>query len=510
MITSRAIFAVAAGLLACTPGCREGWQWPGQAKESVAQGQAGDGPETSAAYRDTIAEHVWIEGLRRMRVAGYGLVVGLGTGGSADCPRKVRSRLLQEMHKRPEFFRAGSRSNPITPGMMIDDPDTAVVSVQGEIPAGAVGGSPFDVSVSALPGTQTTSLRGGWLYTCDLNVYRMLTPTAGLAGKVLARASGPVFLNPFSDRPDAATRSTERVGRIVGGGMVATDRRLRLVLMRPSYSRVRAIAARINARFGGARQIADPTSPSFVQLTVPDKYASDPKRFIVLVQHLYLPQHAGFSGLRTQELATELVKPDAPYEDIALAWEGIGRTVLPTISKLYSHQSRAVRYCAALTGLRLGDDVAIEVVAQQARDAGSPYRFDAIAALGQAGDMSRAARPLRALLDHEDVNVRVAAYQALLERNDREIVTRQVGRDNYALDLVPSTAENLIYVKRNESRRIVVFGSGVRCRPPLFYRHPSGEITINAYQGDEALTPEAASIHWRFIRWTRVKCRRWP
>ena len=492
--THRVIIALAAGLLACTPGCQDKWNWFGKDAQAgkdapdAADTETGDEAAPSAAFRDTIAQQVWIEGLRRMRVVGYGLVVGLGTGGSADCPRDVRSRLLHELHRRPEFHRAGSPTNPITPEMMIDDPDTAMVMVEGEIPAGAVAGSDFDVSVAALPGTQTTSLRGGWLYACDLSVYRMLTETAGVTGKRLARAQGPVLLNPFSDRPDAATRSSERNGRIVGGGIVATDRRIRLVLFRPSYSRARAIATRINARFGTSGKIADPTSPSFIQLTVPDRYARDPKRFIALVQHLYLRPQAGFSDLRTRQLAEEMVEPDAPYEDIAWAWEGIGRTVLPTISKLYSHEGRAVGYYAALAGLRLGDDVAIEVVAEQARDARSPYRFDAIAALGRAYNLPRAARPLRALLSDADPAVRVAAYEALIRRGDPEIATRRIGRDNFALDLVPSTAANLIYVKRSESRRMAVFGSGVRCQPPLFYRHPSGEVTVSAYEEDSGVT----------------------
>ena len=178
MRTGRVMIALAAGFLACTPGCRDKWNWFGQKAQTskdtpdATDTETGDEAPPSAVFRDTIAQHVWVEGLRRMLVMGYGLVVRLGTGGSADCPRDVRSRLLHELHRRPEFHRAGSATNPITPEMMIDDPDTAVVVVEGEIPAGAVVGSDFDVSVAALPGTQTTSLRGGWLYACDLSVYR--------------------------------------------------------------------------------------------------------------------------------------------------------------------------------------------------------------------------------------------------------------------------------------------------------------------------------------------------
>ncbi|MCH7814885.1 MAG: flagellar basal body P-ring protein FlgI, partial [Planctomycetes bacterium] len=418
----------------------------------------------------------------------YGLVVDLGDRGSSDCPRAVRDKLLKELHRRPEFHRAGSKDNPITPTMMIEDPDTAVVLVQGEIPAGAPSGTSFDLSVSAIPGTQTTSLRSGYLYHCDLTVYRMLSAEAGIPGKVLARAEGPVFLNPFSDKPDAATRSNERSGMILGGGMVTTDRRLRLVLARPSYGTARALAAAINNRFPGRTKTADPISPSYIPLTLPREYYSDPLHFLGLVQHLYTTHRPGFADQRIRALTEEIVRPAALYEDIALAWEGLGRRVIPEISKLFTHHHPSVRFYAARTALRLGDDVAVEVMADLVADDRSPHRFDAITALGQADDQPRAAGPLLALLDDDDPTLRTAAYEALLECGHPAIATTRIGRGNFSLDLVPSRGENLIYAKRTGSRRIAVFGSPVRFLPPLFYRHPNGEITVNADETDAEMT----------------------
>jgi len=487
---SRTRFAPAAALLTFLVGCEGDWKWPWPDQQSSKPAAASETASTGLpqALRDTIGEQVWVEGLRTMRVVGYGLVVGLGDRGSTDCPREVRERLLKDLYLRPEFRRAGSGSNQPTPEMMIEDPDTAVVVIQGEIPAGATSGARFDVEVSALPGTQTTSLRGGWLYACELDIYRMMSPQTAITGQALGRAEGPVFLNPFSEKADAATRTTERIGRVVGGGVVTQDRRVRLVLMRPSYGSARRVADVINGRFHGSHKIAEPLSPSYVQLEVPRDYAADPKYFIDLVQHLYLSQAPGTTDLKTRQLADEIVKPEAPYVDIALAWEGIGKGCLPTVSKLYSHQVRAVRYHAARTGLRLGDDAAVEVVAEQASDENSPYRLGAIAALGRADTISRAARPLLALLDDADPDVRIAAYEALVERDDPEIETRRLGRGNFTVDLVPSRGENLIYARRNEERRIALLGDGIRLDAPLFYRHPSGELTLNAFESDQEVT----------------------
>lgn len=473
---------------ACVPGCSD-WTWDqdGPPKRGPTE-TIRVHPAESAALRGTIGECSWVEGMRRMRVRGYGIVVGLGKNGSVECPRPVRNALLGEMYKRPEFAQVRSERGALTPERMLADPDTSVVLVEGEVPAAAVVGSRFDVTVSALPGTQTTSLRGGRLFSCDLRIFQNISPTASLSGQTLARAAGPVFLNPFSQRPGAATRSAGRIGTILSGAVVTTDRRIRLVMTNPSYSRVRAVSAQINTRFPASKKVADPVSPSFVKLTVPLEYSDDAGHFLDVIRHIHLSRQAGYTAMRTRELAEEIQRPDALYADIALAWESMGRTVLPTVQKLYGHQNQDVRYYAALAGVRLGDTVAVETIAERARDSRNAQRFDAIETLGKAHSFHRAARHLRTLLDDDDAAVRVAAYQALLEHRDSSIDARQIGQDNFVLDLVPSSGDSLIHVQRSGTRRIAVFGDKLRLRTPLFYAHPSGELTLNAYEGDDAVT----------------------
>jgi len=489
------LLALTISVAACAPGCDD-WAWDlGHPRSKVSPEASDLTRPTSAALRDTIGEYTTIEGMRKMHLRGYGVVVGLGDKGSTECPRAVRDQLLKDMYKRPQFLRAGSGSGALTPERMLDDQDTAIVLVEGEVPAAAVAGSRFEVMVSALPGTETTSLRGGRLFTCDLEIYRMLTANAGITGKSLARAAGPVFLNPFADRPDAATRAAGRIGRVIGGGVVTTDRRIRLVAFVPSYSKVRQIASRLNTRFPDPQKLADPTSPSYVQLRMPGKYADDPKHFLDVVRHLYLPQRAGFEATRARQLAEEIVGKNPPYEDIALAWEGIGRTILPTVQELYSHANPEVSYYAALAGLRLEDSLAVETVARHAGDPQSVHRFEAIRALGKARTLPRAARPLRSLLDDAEPDVRIAAYEALLDRGDTIVASHPVGSDNFILDLVPSSGEDLVYAKRTGQRRIAVFGDNLRLQPPLFYAHPSGELTLNSYDGTATITVFHKSPH---------------
>jgi flagellar basal body P-ring protein FlgI len=226
----------------------------------------------SLAYRDTIAEQGWIEGLRLMRVRGYGIVAGLGTRGSRECPQRIRNLLIQEMYKHEEFSAIGLKAAPITPGEYIDDPDTAVVTVEGEIPAAAPAGTTFDVIVRALPGTQTVSLEGGRLYTASMQMYRDSPSGGSVEGKTLAQAAGAIFINPFRDDTSEEAASIDRKDReatIIGGGVSTESRRLRFVLSRPSYQLAERISHTNNARYPSSRKEAEATSPTNEDLRVP-------------------------------------------------------------------------------------------------------------------------------------------------------------------------------------------------------------------------------------------------
>ncbi len=445
--------------------------------------------DQSPAVRDTVGINVQIEGMRRMRVRGYGLVVGLGENGSSDCPRQVREQLIQEILKRPEIALSPDGVRNIDPERLIDDAATAVVVVQGEIPAAAPSGTRFDVTVEAIAGSQTRSLEGGRLFTCDLRVFRDVSPGASLSGQVLATADGPVFLNPFGgEGEDVATTVSLRRGYILGGGKSSTDRRLALVLTSPSYQRAIAITERINARFPERDKIADAISHSKISLRLPKAYEDDPRHFLALVEHLFIPTRTGFADERTVELIDELKKPDSLHTDIALALEGIGKGVIPKLTPLYSDERSHVHFYAALAGLRLGDDAALHVMQMHALDPKSKYRLEAIEALGGAGKIGRAALPLRRCLSDDDPFVQVAAYEGLRKRYDPTLRSTVVGGDNFVLDDVEADGEPLVYAKRAKDQRIALIGGPLRFTPPVFYRQADGLLTVTAGEGDQNIT----------------------
>lgn len=499
LVARNAVLTLLTAVLLAATGCVDGklnvWEifkpefWGKEGPNSKVQPSSAVSPMVnSLAVRSTVASYAYFEGMRMMRVRGYGLVAGLGDRGSKECPRQVRDRLVQEIIKKRGVGVPGALGPQRSPEEIVDSQDTAVVLVQGEIPSAATRGTRFDIQIRALEGTQTTSLEGGTLYTCDLHYFRADSDRTLLEGDTLATAQGPIFINPFADEPGSATQVNPRRGLIVGGGKVLVSRKIRLDLVSPSYQLVRRIARRINDRFSPGPKVADPLSPGRIQIAVPPGYVGREDHFLQLVRHLYVPEEAGFAERRTRQLAKEILDPQSPHNDIGLAWESIGRTVIPAVRKLYGDRRAHVNYFAARTGLRLGDVMAVDVLADHARNTRSPYRMEAIHELGRATHLTSAAGVLRELLSDTTPQVRVLAYEMLRKSGDEAIRTYVCGKSNFALDVIDAAGEFLIYCKRTEQQRIALFGKDLTCTPPLFYAHHKGDITISSNESDKQLT----------------------
>ncbi|MCH8149122.1 MAG: flagellar basal body P-ring protein FlgI [Planctomycetes bacterium] len=441
----------------------------------------------SVAIRDTIGAYTYYDGLTPQRVSGFGLVVGLGRNGSRDCPRDIYSQLVQTLYKRQRTAIGVVGEVSSSPEDLIDSLDTAVVVVRGELPAAAGLGKTFEVSVIALPGTQTKSLRGGRLLPTDLTRVRRVAAGRSVTGKTLARAAGPLLLNPFAQEKELVRRADLR-GTIVGGGLVVNERHTRLVLMSPSYPRVRGIRDRINEHFSGPSIVADATSPSFIELRCPKAYRDDVAHFLGLIRGLYLKRNPQLDALRARKLGAELLDPAAPHERIALCFEGLGVTALPVLRELYAHPSGHVAFYAAAAGLRLEDHLAGDVMAMIAGRAGDEFRFRAIRALARAEGMANTTHALRRLLGDDDARVCVAAYDALVKRRDDAVDSYLLGSGNFVLDLIPGAGKRLVYVRRTGQRRIALFGGDLHCTTPVFYRAADGTLTITAQAEDDQLT----------------------
>jgi len=443
--------------------------------------------------RTTIGSMTTIQGYRPRLISGFGLVVGLKGTGSPDVPPGLRQRLLNEMAAKG-FGRESMGYGHLSPTEVLNSEDTAVVVVEGIIPPGAFKGSSFDVMVSAMPQTQTSSLVGGRLYTTEL---RVRGAQMGPASRPIATAGGDLFVNPFaSDEGDPTMRVDDpRFAQVLGGGFVVDDLPLGLVLNQPSYARSRMIADRINGRFpqatGDREPLAVAKSDQYIDLNVLKRFEGDPKRMIELVSALFLNPTDRFNQSRALAMAEMLDEP-ANHEHaakIALVWEAMGKQVLPIIRPYYEDGHFVKRMAALEAGARLGDLNAAEPLNRIAR-AGEPgYAERATAFLGklivERPDNFRLAVMLRELLDSDDAIVRLTAFDALATIDDAA-VTRRHFEDRLELALVRSD-KPMIYVTRQASPRVVVFDQSLGFRPPVLYAHEPNDNLMLRWEANEPL-----------------------
>lgn len=486
---------VGAGLLATVlaAGCSD---WMGQSKKPTSR-PAGTTDsvstasplEAAVALQGTIGASTYVEGNRLLPVRGYGLVVGLGGKGSRNCPPSVRDYLRKEIARQRMTGSSGD-TDSVSPEGLMNSLDTAVVIVDAEVPAAAAKHRAFDVRVQAMdPDTQ--SIGGGILLPCDLKIYREVGPAEVIEGRTHARAQGPVFTNPFAGSADAKTTVDPREGIVIGGGSNVIERKVELVCVIESYSVVRQIRDVINRRFPSTPPAADAISPTTVQLTIPPGYRGREGRFIQKVRYLPMTSSNAQLEARAKALIMEFTRENAPLEELSLAIEGVGLSAVRMLQPLYTHPRKVVNYYAARAGLRLGDNLGVEIVIRHAEDPKSSHRRMAVRELGQCVHHPRAIAALRALLSDPDVQLRVLAYESLRDVDPEGISQVAVGRKplNFLLEVVESGGPATVYARRSQVRRLALIGGDhMVCRPPLLYSQPDKPVVLSANEDDRTLT----------------------
>ena len=442
--------------------------------------------ELPAYIAATVAEHATLSGGGEIPVQGFGLVIGLGMNGSGEVPPQLREYFSQYLTKRKILPRS-SDAGELTLRMILSDPDTAVVAVQGWIPRGAKVGKLFDVSVSALSETQTRSLDGGTLLPTDLS-FSLAGPTTAKQSKPLAEAEGTIFVNPFLDPNHPGDLVKFRQGRVIGGGRVLEGHSYSLQLHRSDYQLCNLMRNRINERFGGLEQVASATSPTLIRLKVPRSYDDDHERFLHLVMHLPLAQGPGALEAKAMEIASAMSSPGADYEELALVWEAIGKQVLATIKKFYASANQRCAFYSARCGQRLGDPGGTDVLIRLALMDGSPLQVQAIEELGKGPHGIPAVAALGTLLDHDNQLVRIAAYEALVKMGDSTKVQRISIKDQFQLDIVSSSRTPAIYASQTGESKLVLFGRNMEILRPVFYNAPDDLVTIHGAENAESLT----------------------
>lgn len=436
-------------------------------------------------------------------VGGYGMVVDLNGTGSNEVPGFLREWLTNEI-LRNNLGSVAFGTERFGPERVMADLGSSVVAVEGLIPPGAVRGSKFDIMVTMIDQT-STSLAGGRLFwPTQLSITGL---DRGLAfTQPQGAAYGELFVNPVSEDQD--DNEFLRRAIVVNGGTVIESQTVKFVLNQPSYRIANAIAERINARFEAADKDNLPTAVAktdgLIEINVPQRFSSQPERLLALIEHLYLDPTPRFVQPQAEALAVALVeKPDERAQSVSLAWKGLGPNSIPVLRNYYTHENAEVRQAALEAGSWLNDAKTIEYLGGQASGGEAGERVRAANSLIALARNNEARQAVRALLDDDDPEVRLGAYEALALVRDPIIKRLSVTNGTthkFFIDRVPSK-HPMVYALQGDELSIVVFGNDIALRKNV-YADLGGNMVLRTlpvdsipvglndrYQGDSAFVP---------------------
>jgi hypothetical protein len=413
-------------------------------------------------------------GYRPIIVRGYGLVVGLRGTGSSDIRPDIRAYMLAQASKGGFGMHShGENIANISPEILLRDPSNAVVVVEAIIPQGAVAGTRFDIRVYAERTTGTSSLEGGRLYTTELRPGPLTT--SGGQAFALGHARGDIFINPFAEPGAVGLDTINRTnGRIQNGGVVLKDMPLKLRLINPSHTRAAILVNAINTRFpqefgrypGDPNHQASPTargeSDEAIEITVPPSWRNATDEFLELIRHTTI-QQANPEGTAMYVRRVVLANP-AMAKAAAVRWQALGSRMLPLIKDLYDYPEELPRMAALQAGAKLNDGLAIPHLITMSESGNADTRIDAIKLLAGMRLNPQIDLSLRKLLNDDDIEVRLEAYEALAMRRD-PFIRRYKVEDKYLVDVVNSD-KPLIYITQVGDPRIVLFGPSLAIDRP--------------------------------------------
>ena len=310
---------------------------------------------------------------------------------------------------------------------------------------------------------------------------------------------------------DAAETGLKRTAVILSGGRMTEDRELYLVLNQPSASRCRMMADRINERFRHEQateifNTAVAKSESLIQLHIPRRFALWPGEFLGLISRLYVQRSVGFEVSQAKRLMEELEKNNTVEmrREVGLTWEALGNTTWPVVRKGYEHGDMQIRLTALRAGARMGDDLAADYVVRLSEDGSAEVRRECAEILGYLPKSLAGSHCLAKLLDDEEVQVQVAAYESLVRMDDPLLQRQVVGGQKdfrFLIDLVPSKRP-LVYVSQNRLPRLVIFGENTGFVVPMLARLWGNRLMLRAeeegkpvkvfYQGASGVEGEPA------------------
>ncbi|MHC5538427.1 flagellar basal body P-ring protein FlgI [Singulisphaera rosea] len=451
---------------------------------------------------EAVGDAAFIGSPMDMRLEGVGLVVGLDNTGGDSPQSYYRTTLINEMRK----------AQVDNPSKLLTDPSVAMVIVRLKVPVGTTTSDRLDVELELPPNSNTKSLAGGYLLTCQLRETLIAKGGEVKEGAPLAVAQGPVMTGTEA-KPDNL-----KVGRVLGAARVKKNTPFTLIIKenRRSFRTAALLEKVVNDRFPQHEGVdlkgaATAKRDTFLELKVPRIYHHHHYRFFRVVKLLPLVDSPSLREKRMEMWGKDLLDPQKSGV-ASLRLEGLGSSAIETLKTGLSSPNSQVRFLAAESLAFLNDESGAEVLAQTAVKT-PEFRSYALAALA-ATDQPASRMKLIKLMDQPDVEVRYGAFDSLRtldpedsflgrvrvldqepepeESDSMSIAIASVNRrrkplkeDPFELYVIDCEGPPLVHVSRTRRNEVVVFGRDQKLLTPIVLR--TGPILLNAADGDEKL-----------------------
>jgi flagellar basal body P-ring protein FlgI len=424
-------------------------------------------------------------GMNYVKVESVSLVTGLSGTGSDPPPTPQRALLLDEMKRR----------DVANPNEILASTNTSMVLVRAFLRPGIQEGDRFDVEVRVPTGSETTSLRNGWLLSTRLSEMAVLDQQVH-EGHVYGLAEGAVLVDPSADpktNPALATR-----GRILSGGVATKARPLGLVISREHES-VRVsqdIAHSINRRFftfvGGRKQgVATPKTGEFIDVVIHPRYHDNIGRYMQVLRSVAVEESQAALQARMLFLEQQLSDP-LTSANAAMRLEAIGDDqAKQALKQGLGSTDPEVRFYAAEALAYLDETAAVGVLADVARNEPS-FRVNALAALSAMDDAS-AYDALRSLLEVNSAETRYGAFRSLWAMNEHDsFLHDEKLSDQFHYHVLDVPGPDMVHVTQSHLPEIVLFGKNQQFQLPLML-DAGKSILINGMKGDKITVSRFAS-----------------
>ena len=444
-------------------------------------------PQTPIKSTETVGDLAVVQRSGETKIEGVGLVSGLAeTGGDAQ-GSVYRTRILEEMRK------AGVEN---ANALLSKSKNFAIVIVKGVIHTGVDTKDRLDVQIELPPGSEATSLSGGYLMKTRLREIMLGNDSRLHDGKDLANVEGPVMIGN-AERPE-----DPKVGRVLGGMKVRDEVPYRLLIgeKHRSLNTAKLLETVINRRFNQRDGVDDKgmargKTDGFLTIKVPHLYHQNQEHYFRVVQFLTMIDTPELRAKRVEEWSKELLDIKTSGT-AALKLEGVGPSVADALIPGLSSPNAQVRFFAAEALAYLDNPAGVEVLADTTIKI-PEFRAYALAALAAMSN-DAAQIKLRKLMDEPDTQVRYGAFMALrvldpgnpflgrvrildapAEEEEEEAPT-----DRMALGIA-ADGPPLVHVSRTRRSEIVVFGRRQQLLPPVVLG--TGAILLNAAVSDNRI-----------------------